>query len=195
MDIGALPPESARSPATSRTSNTLAFSPSAPLLASAGEDTRIILWDPTRLPLAEHTDWLNDVGFAPDGRTLATAGDDGAIILWNADSRTVRGQLTAGPAPVNTIAFSPDGRSIVAVAGTPQQHMRIGDPALLLFRPADRRPPYGCSDTWAWSATSPSALTGDCRPPPATTGPPSSGTPTRDLRPPRSAPLSRMTSA
>jgi WD40 repeat protein len=60
-------------------------------LATAGNDTTVILWDltdpnhPTRQdpPLTGHTDSVNSVALSPDGPILATASDDTTAILWD----------------------------------------------------------------------------------------------------------------
>ncbi|MFI6500538.1 hypothetical protein [Nonomuraea typhae] len=119
---------------------TLAHSPQAPVLASAGEEGRVILWDLARLPLT-HTGWLNDAAFSPDGSALATAGADGAVTLWDPRTRTRRELLDAAGAPVNAVAFSPDGRTIAAVTGTPQTHVRTPDYALMVYGAAGRTNP------------------------------------------------------
>src|SRR5262245_27969955 len=82
----------------------VAWSPSGPLLASAGLDKKIILWQlptkkPTRIiegasapepgqpPVADkHTDWIRALAFSADGKLLISAGDDKAILVWDVET-------------------------------------------------------------------------------------------------------------
>ncbi|HZT47636.1 MAG TPA: serine/threonine protein kinase, partial [Hyphomicrobiaceae bacterium] len=64
----------------------LAFAPNDRLLASAGEDGQVKLWDlrSGRSPrVFRHPGTVNVIIFSADGRNLLSAGQDGVIRVWN----------------------------------------------------------------------------------------------------------------
>jgi WD40 repeat protein len=70
-----------------RPASAAAFQANGKLLASAGHDGAIILWDVDTQqqigsPLRGHRGPVNAVAWSPDGQWLASAGDDASVILW-----------------------------------------------------------------------------------------------------------------
>ncbi len=100
----------------------LSFSPDGKLMASAGDDGAIRIWDvktrqPVGEPLRGHTASVFSVAFSPDGRMLASTGDDSTVRLWDAATRQPLGNPMTGQTRAGgSIAFSPDGK-LLATGG------------------------------------------------------------------------------
>ena len=52
------------------------------------------------------------MAFSPDGQTLASGGEDGFVRIWNAITGTCLQTLKLRTGGVNSLAFSPDGRTL-----------------------------------------------------------------------------------
>ena len=117
-------------PGFGRGRGSFAFSPTGSMLAIAKYDgsivhlwyvssPRVAVW--TMRSLTGHPSKVNSIAFSPDGNTFATGNDDGTVRLWNvvihqavpnyATFEIIK-TLTGHRSEVNSIAFSPDGRTL-----------------------------------------------------------------------------------
>ena len=110
--------------------NSIAFSPTNPLLASASVDSTIQLWNLNtnthQATLLGHTSDVLNVAFNPDGSLLASGSADGTVRLWDPDTETLQATLPGHTSNVLSVAFSPDG-SLLASGGA-DGTVRLWDP-------------------------------------------------------------------
>ncbi|HXO08526.1 MAG TPA: AAA family ATPase, partial [Solirubrobacteraceae bacterium] len=113
----------------------VAFSPSGTMLASASADRTVRLWRvtpqrhyPLGAPLRAGQP-LYDVAFAPNGRTLAS-GSYNEVILWNLARRAKQETIPFDHGAVSSVAFTRTG-SLLAAGGS--------DGTVLLWNNATRR--------------------------------------------------------
>jgi WD40 repeat protein len=100
--------------------NATAFSPSGTVIAAAGTQGKVYLWQVSGtaaaprvsalgLPLAGPGGPVTSIAFSPDGRLLAVASADGTVRLWNVTD-------TARPAPDGRPFTVPGGAAVTSVA-------------------------------------------------------------------------------
>ncbi len=99
------------------------WSPAGDVVATAGDDREIRLWEPRTLrPLGPpfpllHTDAVRALKFTPDGQYLISAGRDGNIIAWNWRLRKpASGPVHGHDRWIFDLTVSPDGKKLATAS-------------------------------------------------------------------------------
>jgi WD40 repeat protein/DNA-binding CsgD family transcriptional regulator len=105
----------------------LALSPDGKLIATAGSDHAITLWDfgtgqSVSQPLDGHTNVVTEMQFSPDGRLLASGSRDGTLRFWDVEKQAPVGEPVTLVEELYLVedgtnlelAFSPDGQMLAS---------------------------------------------------------------------------------
>ena len=108
----------------------LAFSQDSLLLASAGRDGYVRLWDTASgeaiYSIPAHKKGANAVAFSPNGELLASAGNDGMVRLWEAATARPRGEMIGGAYAIPALAFTSDGLDLAIANGNVIRFRQVG---------------------------------------------------------------------
>jgi WD40 repeat protein len=109
----------------------VAYSPDGRLIASAGADQIVKVWDTATgrevRTLRGHTRVVDRVVFSPDGRTLASSSWDNTIKLWNVAMGTEVRTLRGHKYNIRGLAYSPDGRTLASCSE--EGSLKLWDPS------------------------------------------------------------------
>jgi WD40 repeat protein len=100
------------------TVSSIAFSPDGRLVATAGSDRVVKIWDAGRGMLIRnlegHAGAVRSAAFSADGQRLVTAGQDPSVRIWDVGSGRALQTLTSARAWSGGATFSSDGRFVLS---------------------------------------------------------------------------------
>ncbi len=97
------------------------FSPDEAMIATAGYDRDIVLWDAKTgnaiRSFTGHNGAIFDLAFSPDGKVVASACADETVKIWNVQTGQRLDTLSQPEGEVFAVDFTADGKHVIAASG------------------------------------------------------------------------------
>ena len=97
----------------------LSFARNGKLLASGGQDRRVIVWDTDQrkelFRVVAHHDAVSALALSANGRTLFSGGANGLVKIWNVETRQELFELKQFNSCVRHLVISPDGNWLICL--------------------------------------------------------------------------------
>jgi WD40 repeat protein len=98
----------------------VAASDDGALIATGGEETRVMLWDGSSGKLKQilrgATDFVNSVSVSPNGQYVASGDANGLVLIWQASTGKLLHSLRGHVGEVNAVAFDSSGHRLVSAS-------------------------------------------------------------------------------
>lgn len=98
----------------------VAYAPTGGMIASAGKDKTILLWDVASgaivKKLTGHGHFITALAFTPDGKRLASASLDKTVKIWDVSTGEIIADCLGHDYSVTAVAFSPDGQQLASAS-------------------------------------------------------------------------------